>query len=97
VTNPTVESLEAQVAELTARLERLSPTPVRPKVESVERYLEMALTRMQGEPDPVKAAAALFLAWCQQDSTVAKSLDVIVEEVIERRLAAIPRPTPELA
>lgn len=94
MTKPTVESLEAEVAELRARLERLSPTPNRPKVESVERYLEMALARMQND---VPAAAALFLAWCQQDSQVALSLEPIVQEVIELRLAAIPRPEPELA
>lgn len=89
-----VEALRAEVTELRARLERVNPTPSKPRVESVERYLEMALNRMQNEPEPVKAASALFLQWCQQDSQVAKSLEAIIEEAVERRLVELsPSPT----
>lgn len=86
MTKSTIQSLEAEIAELRARLERVNPTPIKPKSESVERYLEMALNRTEGD---VARASGLFLAWTEQDSQVRESLREIVEEAIERRLSLI--------
>jgi hypothetical protein len=66
----------------------------RAHAERLEESLKMALTRTGND---VSAAAGLFLAWCQQDSQVAKLLEPIITEAIERRLAAIPTAEPELA
>ena len=83
----TIEELEARVAELTEKLEKISPTPKPVLPENAERYLEMALARMDGN---VEKAAGLFFAWTEQDSEVRDSLKSIIQEAIERRLAAIP-------
>lgn len=90
----TIESLEAEVAQLRAKLEQVAPTPRKPINESAERYLEMALSRMQGD---VTAAANLFFVWTEQDSGVRESLRPIIQEAIEARLAKIPQAEPDLA
>lgn len=81
--SPTVESLEAEISELRARLERAYPTPSNPKNESVETYLKMAWNRMK--PD-VDRAANLFIKWTEQDSQVRESLNPLIEEAITARL-----------
>ena len=83
---PTVEVLQAEIAELRARLELAYPTPFKAKSEPVERYLEMALNRTERD---VAKARALFLAWTEQDSQVRESLGALIEEALERRLGEI--------
>lgn len=91
---PTLESQAEEIRELRARLDRLDPKPKTPLPEPVERYLEMALTRMHGD---VQLAANLFFQWTEQDAQVKESLKPIIQEAIERRLAAIPKTEPNLA
>lgn len=50
----------------------------------LEQSLKHALARCEGDTE---RAAALFLAWCQQNSEVADLLQPIVKDAIESRLS----------
>lgn len=57
----------------------------------LEQSLKHALTRCEGDAEK---AAALFLAWCQQNSEVADLLQPIVKEAIESRLSKLTEAAP---
>lgn len=60
--------------------------------ERLEQALEMALTRTQGN---VEEAANLFEGWCNSDSTIREQLlQPLIREVLEARLAKIPKADP---
>jgi hypothetical protein len=54
--------------------------------ERLSQLLEMALTRMDGDPEQ---AANLFVRWAEQDDQVRSLLQILARDAIEARLAKI--------
>jgi hypothetical protein len=84
---PTVESLSKEVADLKARLERVDPRPVPPQPIAVDAHLKRALKLMGGDAEK---AAVLFTAWMGQDGDLQKAIvPELVREYIRINIARL--------
>ena len=86
MTNTEKSELTALREEVALLRAKVDPRPVTPEAVSVDKYLALALDRMEGDAEK---AAGLFMAWTEQNSEVREALKPLVREAIERRIAEV--------